>query len=126
MILQYSYNTLYLSSFLRGKHMPPEDIGSSFYPKLSLYSWRGPSVREVHMKQIAGSVLVLSWYPPGLAEDNREISEDLVSSILDAAYRHNLKVNLRCRSTLSGWNSKQIGQWFQSILFIEPNCNLAE
>ncbi|XP_029694998.1 glycoprotein endo-alpha-1,2-mannosidase-like [Takifugu rubripes] len=54
------------------------------------------------------TVLVLSWYPPGLAEDNREISEDLVSSILDAAYRHNLKVNLRCRSTLSGWNSKQI------------------
>lgn len=44
-----------LSSFLRGKHMPPEDIGFSFYPKLSPYSWRGPSVREVRMKQIAGS-----------------------------------------------------------------------
>lgn len=42
-----------VSSILRGKHMPPEDIGSSFYPKHSSYSWRGPSVREVSMKQIA-------------------------------------------------------------------------
>ncbi|XP_047216257.1 glycoprotein endo-alpha-1,2-mannosidase-like protein isoform X3 [Girardinichthys multiradiatus] len=37
-------------------------------------------------------VLVLSWYPPGLADDNGEPAEDLVPAVLDAAYRHNLKV----------------------------------
>lgn len=78
MILQYSFFRLYcnpltyrkyfhwdhilillwdpqVSSFVRGKHMPPEDIGSSFYPKHSSHSLRGPSVPEVSMKQIAGS-----------------------------------------------------------------------
>lgn len=42
-------------------------------------------------------VLVLSWYPPGLADDNGEPAEDLVPAVLDAAYRHNLKVE--CIST---------------------------
>lgn len=37
-------------------------------------------------------VLVMSWYPPGLADDNGEPAEDLVPAVLDAAYRHNLKV----------------------------------
>lgn len=41
---------------------------------------------------VSPGVLVLSWYPPGLADDNGEPAEDLVSAVLDAAYRHNLKV----------------------------------
>nr|XP_057909892.1 glycoprotein endo-alpha-1,2-mannosidase-like protein [Doryrhamphus excisus] len=83
------------SSYPRGRHMPPEDIGSSFYPELGPYSSRDPNVLESHMEQIAASaagVLVLSWYPPGLADDNGEPTEDFVPAILDAAYRHNLKV----------------------------------
>ncbi|XP_061675246.1 glycoprotein endo-alpha-1,2-mannosidase-like protein isoform X2 [Syngnathoides biaculeatus] len=83
------------SSYPRGRHMPPEDIGSSFYPELGPYSSRDPDVLESHMEQIATSaagVLVLSWYPPGMADDNGEPTEDFVPAILDAAYRHNLKV----------------------------------
>ncbi|XP_077430882.1 glycoprotein endo-alpha-1,2-mannosidase-like protein [Vanacampus margaritifer] len=83
------------SSYPRGRHMPPEDIGSSFYPELGPYSSRDPDVLESHMEQIAASaagVLVLSWYPPGMADDNGEPTEDFVPSILDAAYTHNLKV----------------------------------
>ncbi|XP_010729919.3 glycoprotein endo-alpha-1,2-mannosidase-like protein [Larimichthys crocea] len=83
------------SSYPRGRHMPPEDIGSSFYPELNPYSSRDPDVLESHMEQIGASaagVLVLSWYPPGLADDNGEPAEDLVPAVLDAAYRHNLKV----------------------------------
>ncbi|KAM9851564.1 glycoprotein endo-alpha-1,2-mannosidase-like protein isoform 2-T2 [Aulostomus maculatus] len=83
------------SSYPRGRHMPPEDIGSSFYPELNPYSSRDPDVLESHMEQIGASaagVLVLSWYPPGLADDNGEPTEDLVPAVLDAAYRHNLKV----------------------------------
>ncbi|XP_057689465.1 glycoprotein endo-alpha-1,2-mannosidase-like protein [Corythoichthys intestinalis] len=83
------------SSYPRGRHVPPEDIGSSFYPELGPYSSRDPDVLESHMEQIAASaagVLVLSWYPPGMADDNGEPTEDFVPAILDAAYRHNLKV----------------------------------
>jgi len=42
--------------------------------------------------RLSPGVLVLSWYPPGLADDNGEPVEDLVPDVLDAAYRHNLKV----------------------------------
>nr|XP_040021080.1 glycoprotein endo-alpha-1,2-mannosidase-like protein [Gasterosteus aculeatus aculeatus] len=83
------------SSYPRGRHAPPEDIGSSFYPELNPYSSRDPDVLESHMEQIGASaagVLVMSWYPPGLADDNGEPAEDLVPAVLDAAYRHNLKV----------------------------------
>ncbi|KAM7421248.1 hypothetical protein PAMA_015412 [Pampus argenteus] len=83
------------SSYPRGRHMPPEDIGASFYPELNPYSSRDPDVLESHMEQIGASaagVLVLSWYPPGVADDNGEPAEDLVPAVLDAAYRHNLKV----------------------------------
>ncbi|KAL0984735.1 hypothetical protein UPYG_G00146020 [Umbra pygmaea] len=83
------------ASYPKGRHMPPEDIGSSFYPELGPYSSRDPDVLESHMEQIgaaAAGVLVLSWYPPGLADDNGEPIEDLVPAVLDAAHRHNLKV----------------------------------
>lgn len=43
------------SSYPRGRHMPPEDIGSSFYPELSPYSSRDPDVLESHMEQIGSS-----------------------------------------------------------------------
>lgn len=43
---------------------------------------------------VSPGVLVLSWYPPGLADDNGEPAEDLVPAVLDAAYRHNLKVKI--------------------------------
>lgn len=41
---------------------------------------------------VSPGVLILSWYPPGLADDNGEPAEDLVPTVLDTAYRHNLKV----------------------------------
>ena len=43
------------SGYPRGRHMPPEDIGSSFYPELSPYSSRDPDVLESHMEQIGAS-----------------------------------------------------------------------
>lgn len=39
-------------------------------------------------------MVVLSWYPLGLADDHGEPFEDLVPWILDAALRHNLKVSI--------------------------------
>lgn len=45
------------------------------------------------MRAPAG-VLVLSWYPPGLADDSGEPSDSLVPFILDAAQRYAIKVRL--------------------------------
>lgn len=40
------------ASYPKGRHTPPEDIGSSFYPELGPYSSRDPAVLESHMKQL--------------------------------------------------------------------------
>lgn len=36
----------------QGKHSPPEDLASSFYPELGPYSSRDPKVLESHMAQM--------------------------------------------------------------------------
>lgn len=38
-------------------------------------------------------VLVLSWYPPGMADDNGEPTDDLVPAILDTAHQYNIQVS---------------------------------
>lgn len=43
------------ASYPRGRHVPPEDIGSSFYPELGPYSTRDPEVLESHMEQISSA-----------------------------------------------------------------------
>ncbi|KAJ0003736.1 hypothetical protein NQD34_008834 [Periophthalmus magnuspinnatus] len=83
------------ASHAQGKHSPPEDIAASFYPELGPYSSRDSTILENHMSQIeeaAAGVLVLSWYPPGVADDHGEPTEDLVPAVLDAAHRHSIKV----------------------------------
>uniref|UniRef100_A0A8D0E6Q1 Mannosidase endo-alpha like n=1 Tax=Salvator merianae TaxID=96440 RepID=A0A8D0E6Q1_SALMN len=83
------------ASYPKGRHDPPDDIGSSFYPALGPYSSRDPAVLDEHMQQLRAAaigVMVLSWYPPGLADDNGEPSESLVPFILDAAQRYAIKV----------------------------------
>ncbi|KAK2500825.1 hypothetical protein MC885_010047, partial [Smutsia gigantea] len=69
-------------NYPQGKHNPPDDIGSSFYPELGSYSSRDPSVIETHMKQMYSAsigVLVLSWYPPNTSDENGENTDDLVA-----------------------------------------------
>ncbi|XP_032217108.1 glycoprotein endo-alpha-1,2-mannosidase-like protein isoform X2 [Mustela erminea] len=83
------------ASYPRGRHSPPDDLGSSFYPELGPYSSRDPEVLREHMTQLkeaAIGVLVLSWYPPGMADDNGEPSDDLVPAILDTAHQYNIQV----------------------------------
>lgn len=36
----------------QGRHSPPDDIGSNFYPSLGPYSSRDPEVIEAHMRQL--------------------------------------------------------------------------
>lgn len=46
-------------------------------------------------------VLVLSWYPPGMADDNGEPSDDLVPAILDTAHQYSIQVSLQEEPTCS-------------------------
>ncbi|KAM4687253.1 glycoprotein endo-alpha-1,2-mannosidase isoform 1-T3 [Discoglossus pictus] len=83
-------------NYPKGAHRPPEDIGANFYPELGPYSSRDPSAIEAHMKQMRSAsigVISLSWYPPGMSDDNGEPTDDLVPTILDKAHKYGLKVN---------------------------------
>ncbi|XP_039914358.1 glycoprotein endo-alpha-1,2-mannosidase isoform X2 [Hirundo rustica] len=83
------------NNYPKGRHNPPEDIGANFYPELGSYSSKDPTVIEAHMKQMRSAstgVIVLSWYPPGMADENGEPTDDLVPVVLDYAHKYNLKV----------------------------------
>ncbi|KAG8582257.1 hypothetical protein GDO81_007972 [Engystomops pustulosus] len=83
------------NNYPTGKHNPPEDIGSNFYPELGLYSSRDPSVLAAHMKQMRSAaigVLSLSWYPPEMSDDSGAPADNLVPTLLDTAHKYGLKV----------------------------------
>jgi len=83
------------SSYPRGRHMPPQDIGSSFYPELNPYSSRDPDVLESHMEQIGASAAGNSSEVQRTAEISWEEIErkTLLSSCLFV---------LRCSTEYSG------------------------
>lgn len=82
----------------KGPHDPDHhDIGASFYPELGCYSSRDPKVMATHMKQIRKSgagVVVVSWYPPGLADENGLPSDAVIEPLLNAAHSEELKIAL--------------------------------
>lgn len=79
----------------QGEHVPPDDIGSNFYPQLGCYSSANRTVVDLHMRQISSSgigVVVVSWYPPGLSDPNGAPVDSLIPSIMDSAAKYNVKV----------------------------------
>ena len=81
----------------RDRHVPPEDIGSTYYPELGPYSSRDPAVIDAHMRQLVRAgvgVLAVSWYPPGSADNEGTPSDDLIPTLLDRAYAHGLWLTL--------------------------------
>ena len=81
----------------QGRHAPPDDIGASFYPLLGCYSSKDSAVVETHMSQLrtAGvGVLVVSWYPPGLSDDEGPPPDPVIPVLLDSALAHGIKLAL--------------------------------
>ncbi|XP_071063348.1 glycoprotein endo-alpha-1,2-mannosidase isoform X3 [Pseudochaenichthys georgianus] len=79
----------------QARHVPPEDIGANFYPSLGAYSSRDPSIIESHMQQLrtaAIGVLVVSWYPPNMSDDNGEPTDDIVPLLMEVAHKYHVKV----------------------------------
>ncbi|XP_012563925.2 glycoprotein endo-alpha-1,2-mannosidase [Hydra vulgaris] len=78
-----------------GKHVPPLDIGSNFYPELGAYSSADIKVIDNHMQQILMGnigVLAVSYYPPGLYDDNGKDWQFLLPKIFNVAAKYKLKV----------------------------------
>ncbi|TPP58451.1 Guanylate kinase [Fasciola gigantica] len=78
-------------------HEPPEDVASTFLPKLGLYASADENVIQAHLRMLrfAGvGVLVLSWYPAGMADSAGEPVDQLVSVILNHAVNYGIKVAL--------------------------------
>ena len=96
--------------YQKGYHSPPDDIGSNFYPALGPYSSKDPKVIDEHMRQMrtAGvGVIALSWYPPGMADNEGIPSDSLVPSLLNAAAKYRLKVTLHIEP-YKGRNDKTV------------------
>lgn len=54
-------------------HTPPLDIASTFYPREGAYSSSNASLIVEHMRQLRSAgigVLVYTWYPPNMVDDN--------------------------------------------------------
>ena len=75
--------------FQNGAHIPPDVIGSDFYPQLGCYSSSDVSTIKNHLEQIRSSgagVVVVSWYPAGKADDQGILVDRLVPKLLDIAH----------------------------------------
>eukprot|EP00794_Sanderia_malayensis_P000135 gene135-747_t len=79
-------------------HVPPNDIGSDFYPQLGPYSSRDPEVIREHFEEISSAgigVIVVSYYPPGMADENGKSWDDIYLILLDQAARFDIKVTFQ-------------------------------
>lgn len=99
----YHWNHQYLphwnkdeaKKYQTGTHIPPDDIASNFYPQLGTYSSHDPDVIQVHMAQMlkAGvGVCVVSWYPPGQADQAGKEPDSVVPTLLDIAAFYKIKI----------------------------------
>ncbi|CAD5111658.1 unnamed protein product [Dimorphilus gyrociliatus] len=89
------WNKIEQKKWPTGRHSPPDDLGSTFYPKLGPYSSKNETIINNHMEQIkkAGvGVLVLTWYPPGSSDENGAPLDPVTILVLDSAHKHELKV----------------------------------
>lgn len=109
-----------------GHHEPEnDDVGANFYPELGPYSSYDPKVIAEHMKQIKSSgagVLSVSWYPPGLADENGKPSDSLIPILLEAAQLQGLKVCLHIEpyNNLNVTNFRQFIQYVRDQYWDHP------
>ncbi|XP_062379227.1 glycoprotein endo-alpha-1,2-mannosidase [Sardina pilchardus] len=105
------------AAFPTGRHSPPDDIGANFYPSLGAYSSRDPSVIDAHMRQMrvaAIGVLAISWYPPGLKDDNGDITDGIVPLVLDTAHKYQIKVTFH----IEPFKGRDERTMFESVKYI--------
>ncbi|CAH8631075.1 unnamed protein product [Schistosoma rodhaini] len=91
------WNAKVASGYSTESHRPPYLLASSFYPKLGPYSSKDLNIIHIHMEMIrfAGiGVLVVSWYPKGMSDDNGKPVDDMIFPLLNIANKYNIKICL--------------------------------
>ena len=91
------WNKEVAARYKHGIHVPPDDIGSDFYPELGCYSSSDENTIREHMQQIRASgagVVVVSWYPEHKADQQGIPVDRLVPKLLNIAAEYGLKVTL--------------------------------
>ena len=91
------WNPAVTNKYPRGRHVPPDDIGASFYPELGCYSSKDPAVIDKHLLQLRSAgvgVIAVSWYPAGLSDDEGPPPDPVIPVLLDAALTHGVKITL--------------------------------
>lgn len=76
-------------------HLPPHDIGASFFPQLGCYSSKDETAIRTHSKQISSAgigVLVVSWFFPSEHDDNGESLDKLFPLLLKITGEKHLKI----------------------------------
>lgn len=76
-----------------GVHLPPDDIGSNYYPRLGCYSSQNPQVINEHVKQIKNAgigVIVVSWVPPNFTDSPNTV----LPMLFQTALSYNVKIAL--------------------------------
>lgn len=77
-----------------GRHRPPNDIGSNYYPYLGCYSSSDINVIDTHLKQISESgigVIVISWTPPNFTDSPSVI----LPHFFNIALKYNVKISIQ-------------------------------
>ncbi|KAK4468467.1 hypothetical protein MN116_007671 [Schistosoma mekongi] len=91
------WNVKVASGYSIEPHFPPYLIASSFYPKLGPYSSRDLDIIHIHMEMSRFSgigVLVVSWYPNGMSDENGKPVDDLIFPLLNIANQYDIKICL--------------------------------
>ncbi|CAD5205649.1 unnamed protein product [Bursaphelenchus okinawaensis] len=73
------------------RYQPPEDLPNVFYPQLSAYSSRDPSLIDQHFKWMRSAgidVVVVSWF----REDKADADGYLIPKLLDVCAQYKLKL----------------------------------
>ncbi|CAH8592305.1 unnamed protein product [Heterobilharzia americana] len=111
------WNAKVASGYSTESHYPPYLIASSFFPKLGPYSSKDIHIIRIHMEmaRFAGiGVLVVSWYPHGMSDDNGKPVDDLVLPLLNIANEYGIKVCLH----LEPYKNRDVGTIVKDLKYI--------
>lgn len=100
-----------------GTHVPPDDIGANFYPQLGPYSSHDPDVIYKHMAQMhkaSVGVCVVSWYPPGQADNEGKEPDSLIPKLLDTAALYKIKIAFH----VEPYKDRSPTNWRENIKYI--------
>uniref|UniRef100_A0A7E4W1T4 Glycoprotein endo-alpha-1,2-mannosidase n=1 Tax=Panagrellus redivivus TaxID=6233 RepID=A0A7E4W1T4_PANRE len=90
-----NWNTHDTNTYPTGRHVPPNDIASWYYPALGPYSSRDPAVVDQHFKWMSSAgidVAVVSWLPERETDKDTTSWDSMIPMYLNATAAYKLKL----------------------------------